>query len=190
MDTAARPASTTQNTSAVSAPRQIGDWLGMKGTMSILRGSLGIGAAPQMREVLPADNDWKDQRMPEDNTQHVRQLELRIKSLEARIAALEDWTGIEGAGDQPGDTASVVETLLAQEKVIRHLLRFIDFVEPKLSLARFKKSLAMVDERGADPLTRDWPPEFAENLEGVIARLIPGPLPRLEGDPMRPETRP
>ena len=108
-----------------------------------------------------------------------RETELRLKDLERRAFHMEDWTGChtDEALPDAGDP-TVKETLAAQEKVIRHLLRLLDFLVPDFSIARFREALTMVDEAGVDPLPSGWTPEFAEGMEKVIERLIPVPLPR------------
>lgn len=104
--------------------------------------------------------------------------EARLANIERRVEQLEIWTGADEDGD-PGKTkASVVESVLAQEKIVRHILRLLDFNDPDFSVARFRNTLRMVDSAKADPLSKDWDEEFAAGMEGVIARLIPDPVPR------------
>lgn len=109
----------------------------------------------------------------------------RLNALERRIEQLEISTGADEDGLSDHSTASVVEVLLAQEKVIRHLLRLLDFSTPDFSISRFRETLKSVDAAKADPLSANWSTEFAEDVQGVIERLIPVPVPRGE-----PEKRP
>lgn len=110
-------------------------------------------------------------------------IEARLRSIERRIEQLEIWTGADEDGDLETTKVSVVESVLAQEKIIRHMLRLLDFNGPDFSIARFRTTLRMVDEAKADPLSKDWDADFTEGLKGVIARLIPDPVPR--GRPRR-----
>ena len=105
--------------------------------------------------------------------------ELRLTELERQMSHIEDWTGCHTDEELPdAEDPTVKEMLAAQEKIIRHLLRLLDFATPDFSIKKFRKSLQMVDEAGADPLSKGWSPEMRERMEGVIERLIPAPVPR------------
>ncbi|WP_130519441.1 hypothetical protein [Shinella sp. JR1-6] len=131
-----------------------------------------------MREGEDAKQKRKGLEMDRDTMTPEEILEARLASIERRIEQLEIWTGADEDGDPEKTKVSVVESVLAQEKIVRHMLRLLDFNGTEFSIAQFRNTLRMVDDAKADPLSKDWDPEFTEGLKGVIARLIPDPVPR------------
>ncbi|QRF53551.1 hypothetical protein D4A92_19900 [Rhizobium rosettiformans] len=111
------------------------------------------------------------------NRKAKRLTELRLAELERQMSHLEDLTGIHTDEELPDvEEPTLTEALVAQERIIKHLLITLEVLLPSFSIDGFRKAMPRLDESLTAQGETVCPSIDRERLLQIMESIIPAPL--------------
>lgn len=116
----------------------------------------------------------------------IRANEVMLAELARQISHIEDCTGCQTDEELPPvEEPTVKEALLAQERILKHLLITLDVMLPGFSIAGFREALQPLDDDLRERAPDEIEPIDRERLLRIMEDIIPDPL--LRAAPGQPD---